>query len=593
MMLHSFGREFRPWSEYAKAIHSELERRSSSPLDILEYSLFNTRFNDENAEEPFADYLGALFAKHPLDLIISVGAPAADFVQRHRPQLFPTVPMILTAVEQRRVRFSDLTENDTVVSVANDAPAVVETILQVLPDTKTVAIVNGNSPLENFWREVREQEFKRFEYRVKFIWYNTLSFEEILRNAASLPPNSAIFWQLMIVDAAGVVHEGDSALTKLHAVANAPIFSYDDAFFGRELVGGAMQSVENVSRQTAAVAIRILSGEKSSDIKTPPIGFATPKFDWRQMQRWGVRESRLPPGSEIYFREPSPWQLYRWQIIAAAATMLLQAALIGWLIYEHRRRHIAEVQSRSSMAELTYMNRVASAGLLSASLAHEVNQPLAGIVLKANAALHWLVAENTGEVRKALTQIAEAGHRAAGIITNVKAMFSKDTQEKSAVSINELIRAVLGLVHIDLRRHRVETQISLDSQLPPVLGNEIQLQQVILNLVMNAIEAMRSTEPRLLSIKSKVNQHGSVHVSIEDTGSGIEPSNMDHLFKPLFTTKERGMGMGLSICQSIIESHGGKIWVASVAPRGSAFQFELPTGATTLTQPENGADSIA
>jgi C4-dicarboxylate-specific signal transduction histidine kinase len=354
-----------------------------------------------------------------------------------------------------------------------------------------------------------------------------------------------------------------------------------------------MQSVENVSRQTAAVAIRILSGEKSSDIKTPPIGFATPKFDWRQMQRWGVRESRLPPGSEIYFREPSPWQLYRWQIIAAAATMLLQAALIGWLIYEHRRRHIAEVQSRSSMAELTYMNRVASAGLLSASLAHEVNQPLAGIVLKANAALHWLVAENTGEVRKALTQIAEAGHRAAGIITNVKAMFSKDTQEKSAVSINELIRAVLGLVHIDLRRHRVETQISLDSQLPPVLGNEIQLQKVILNLVMNAIEAMRSTEPRLLSIKSKVNQHGSVHVSIEDTGSGIEPSNMDHLFKPLFTTKERGMGMGLSICQSIIESHGGKIWVASVAPRGSAFQFELPTGATTLTQPENGADSIA
>jgi C4-dicarboxylate-specific signal transduction histidine kinase len=110
---------------------------------------------------------------------------------------------------------------------------------------------------------------------------------------------------------------------------------------------------------------------------------------------------------------------------------------------------------------------------------------------------------------------------------------------------------------------------------------------------MNAIEAMNSTEPRVLSIKSKVNLHGGVYVSIEDTGSGIDPSNMDRLFKPLFTTKERGMGMGLSICQSIVESLGGRIWAAPVAPKVSAFQFELPTGATTLAQPENSADSIA
>ena len=116
---------------------------------------------------------------------------------------------------------------------------------------------------------------------------------------SALPPHSAIFWELLIVDATGAVYEGDSALTKVHAVANAPIFSFDNSFFGRELVGGPMHSVLEGSRQAAAVAVRILSGEKPGDIKTPPIGFAAPKFDWREMQRWHISESLLPPGSEV------------------------------------------------------------------------------------------------------------------------------------------------------------------------------------------------------------------------------------------------------------------------------------------------------
>jgi C4-dicarboxylate-specific signal transduction histidine kinase len=297
------------------------------------------------------------------------------------------------------------------------------------------------------------------------------------------------------------------------------------------------------------------------------------------MQRWGVAENRLPPGSTIFFRDPSAWEQYRLQILAICAALLFQAALIGWLIYEHRRRNRAEAQSRQSLSELTYLNRVASAGLLSASIAHEVNQPLTGIVLRANAALRKLPAElpNSGEVRRALSQIVEAGHRAGEIITNVKAMFRKDdSQEKAPVNINALIRDVLGLVYIDLRKHSIESQISLGEHLPPVFGNEVQLRQVILNLVMNAIEAMSSADVRVLTIKSKLNGSGTIYVAVEDNGSGVDPSNLDRIFKPLFTTKARGTGMGLSICHSIIESHEGKIWVSLGATRGAIFQFELP-----------------
>src|SRR5262249_36062442 len=155
-----------------------------------------------------------------------------------------------------------------------------------------------------------------------------------------------------------------------------------------------------------------------------------------------IDESKLPAGSEIRFRLPSAWEEYRTQIVAIFAALFLQAALIFWLIYEHHRRSLAEAQSRQSMDELTYMNRVASAGLLSASLAHEINQPLTGIVTRANAAMRWLKAEtsNVDRVYEALNQIVEAGHRAAGIVANVRAMFKKDTVEKASFDINELIR---------------------------------------------------------------------------------------------------------------------------------------------------------
>jgi signal transduction histidine kinase len=365
----------------------------------------------------------------------------------------------------------------------------------------------------------------------------------------------------------------------VHNVANAPIFSFDDSFFGQELVGGPMFSVLEGGRQAAAVGIRILNGEKPGDIKTPVIGFAAPKFDWREMRRWGISEASLPAGSEILFRELTLWEQYRSQILVVFGLLLFQAALICWLIYEHRRRRFLEVQSRQAMSELTFMNRIAAAGELSASIAHEVNQPLTGIVTRANAALRWLAADapNLGQARAALQQIVETGHRAADVIKSVRAMFSKNTEEKTSVDVNRIIRSVLALVYIDLRKQSIESRIDLSDRVPPVFANEVQLQQVILNLVMNAIESMSSIEPRTLSIRSEFTDRGSVHVAIEDAGSGIDPSNLDRIFNPLFTTKARGMGMGLSICRSIVENHGGRIWVVQAAVRGSIFHFEVPT----------------
>jgi signal transduction histidine kinase len=175
----------------------------------------------------------------------------------------------------------------------------------------------------------------------------------------------------------------------------------------------------------------------------------------------------------------------------------------------------------------------------------------------------------------------ESGHHASDVVTNVRNLFGKDSQEKVPTDVNKLIRSVLAVIYMDLRKHSIESQVNLTEPLPSIVGNEVQLQQVILNLVMNAIESMNSAESAVLSIKSETTEHNGVRVSIADTGSGISLANLNRIFRPMFTTKARGMGMGLSICKSIIESHNGRIWVSAGVPKGSIFQFELPIGGGT------------
>ncbi len=182
---------------------------------------------------PFVQYLGALFAEHPLDLIVCIGAPAAAFTQRHRHDLFANTPMVFTAVEERRVPRSVLSDNVSVVAARINHFAALENVLRVLPDTKNVMVVAGTSPTEKFWKDEIAKAAEPLTNQLTLSWTDHLSFEELLKQAAALPSRSAIFWELMIVDAAGVVHDGNTALARLHKAANAPIFSHNESFFGR------------------------------------------------------------------------------------------------------------------------------------------------------------------------------------------------------------------------------------------------------------------------------------------------------------------------------------------------------------------------
>jgi signal transduction histidine kinase len=231
------------------------------------------------------------------------------------------------------------------------------------------------------------------------------------------------------------------------------------------------------------------------------------------------------------------------------------------------------------MAELAHMNRRDAAGEMSASIAHEIKQPLAAIILSGDAGMRWLAKKtpNIEEAVDSFQRIVSEGHRASHVIETVRAMFKKDTAQRTPADINELIREVLTLMHIELEKGQVEVKCVLTSELPQVLIDRIQLQQGILNLARNAVEAMNPVtgRPSTLRVRSEATD-SEVIISIEDSGPGIDPENMERIFEPFFTTKPKGMGMGLSICRSIVESHGGRLSAAPGKLYGSVFELVLP-----------------
>ena len=584
MILHSFGRDFRPWGEYARTIRAELTRQSPWQLDISDHSLVAARSSDENPEPPFVAYLNALGEKHSPDLIICIGAPAASFVLRHRGSLFPKTPAIMAAIEQRRVDFASVTENDTVVAVSHDYQALFDNILRLLPNTRNVLIINGVSPNEQFWLDELRRVLEPYRGRLTLLWSDDRPFEAVVKYAATLPANTVIFWHLMNVDAAGVSYEGDTGLRKLYAVANAPIFSYDDGFFGQEVVGGPMNSVADVSQKTVAAAIRLLSGEKAGDIKIPAIDFAGLKYDWRLLQRWGISEALLPRGSKVYFREPSAWEQYRWQIVLACAIILVQAALISLLLHEHRRRHFAEVQSRQRMTELAHTSRYSIAGELTASIAHEINQPLGSILANAETAQIMLKSPtpDMNELGEIIADIRRDDQRASEVILRLRSLLKKTPFELRDFDLNDLVGETIDLLsgpavargaHID----RFLTAVPL-----PVSADRVQLQQVVINLMINAMDAMADVpgpEREMSVYTARVDAFAQITVS--DSGPGIPQDERKQIFEPFFTTKPQGMGMGLSIARTIIEAHHGQLSAENHTAGGATFRVRLPIAAAT------------
>jgi len=265
----------------------------------------------------------------------------------------------------------------------------------------------------------------------------------------------------------------------------------------------------------------------------------------------------------------------------ARAPESIKETFIGTMIdiTESKR---AQDKLLATQTELARVTSLTAAGQMAASMAHEIKQPLAAIVTGGSAGLRWLSkpTPDLEEVRALLESIVIEGNRASQVIDGIRAMFKNDSREKALLDVNEVIREVIALLHSELQDHQILVQAELTSELPPVLADRVQLQEVVANLVANAIEAMDTVtdRARTLGVRSVIDESDGVLIMVEDSGPGIDPENVDRIFHPFFTTKSQGTGMGLSICRSIIEAHNGRLSLRSASDRGSIFQISLPAG---------------
>lgn len=259
-------------------------------------------------------------------------------------------------------------------------------------------------------------------------------------------------------------------------------------------------------------------------------------------------------------------------------SLIARLKIVGEVMAQALERKRSETALQAAQSTLVRMTRLTTMRAVTASIAHEVNQPLAAIVANGNAAMRFLAFEkpDLDAARTAVNSIVVQGHRASEVIESIRAMFKTIDQERVPLDINKLVQDVLTLMEV--RGHEVSVETELKAEPPEVVGNRVQLQQVILNLVMNALDAMKSVthRPKVLRIRSETRSPDGVLLSVEDSGAGIDPNNVDRIFDAFFSTKSQGMGIGLSLCRSIIDSHRGRLWVSSSSDRGSVFNILLP-----------------
>ena len=306
LLLHGSDRGNLVLDSFTGNFRVDLDDRAGRPVNVVQIVIGPTGFVGA-PEQAVVDYIRSTFADRPQpDLILTVSGPAAVFARKYRQELFPDTPLLFASVDRRFLGDAPLGEKEMAVAVVNDFPRLVDDILHLLPRTKQVFVVTGSGPIGRFWRRELEDQFQRFRQRLTFVWSDNLSLPEILRRCSSLPPDSAIFYISFGADAQGGAYADERVLTDLHASANAPLFASHSPLLGHGIVGGRLLSIGDLSRSTADVATRILDGAPIGNIGVPPPPPIQPMFDWRELRRWGIAESRLPAGSIVLYRSPTP-----------------------------------------------------------------------------------------------------------------------------------------------------------------------------------------------------------------------------------------------------------------------------------------------
>lgn len=571
-------------------INETLKREAPVPIEIYREVMDHGRFPSARYAMLLREFLRAKYAEKPIDAVVAVMGPALDFMLDSGESVFPGAALVFCGIDRRELADRSLPPNSSGVLVKREFLPTFDLALRLHPDTRRFIFVSGSSAFDQRLTESARQELAPRSRLNQIDFFVGWPLQELTDTLSRLAPHTVVLFSTMFADRDGTPYITHDAAASIASAANAPVYVFLDQYMGRGVVGGHVYSVAAHGEEAARVTLRVVSGARATAAPTIEPSESRDLFDGRQLKRWNISDSLIPIGSTVLFRDQPPWKRYRVAISATVSVVLLQLALIFLLLAERRTRRGAELALHESelraermsavqRRELAHLGRVALVGELSGAIAHELNQPLAAILANARAAQHLLERDGvgSGEIREILEDIAADDRRAGAVIHRVRHLVKRDVIDSQVLFVNDVIEEVMRLTNSDLLHRGVVADVNLATISPAVCADRVQLLQVVLNLVMNACDAMAETPAfdRRLDIRTGACDRFA-RIDVGDRGCGIAQDLLLSIFEPFETTKKEGLGLGLPICRSIVTEHGGELRASNNPERGATFVVTLP-----------------
>ncbi len=568
--------------EADRALNEVVTSRAQAPevnAEFLDYP----RFQGDAFTSTVTTYLRDKYASHPPDVIVAGGSGALDFLLRHRAQLFPRVPIVHMGVEREYLDEKSLPPDVRGIPVQYDSLGTIEQALQLHPRVIHLVIVTGASDADHQTEAVVRRELPSLRRQPATIEYlSGLPTSEVRRRVSELRGDTLVFTPGYFMDGAGRSSTPRTAAKEIAAASAVPVYAPYNTFVGVGVVGGRVTTFGAMGEAAGTIVDELLDGRSPAALTLPDIMPSVFTVDWREVRRWGIDERELPAGTNVLFKAPTFWDQYRLPALSAIAAFALQTALLGGLLFERKRRRQAEQAVDKHRFELAHASRLAVAGELTASIAHEINQPL-GAILSNVAAADLILGQELdqqGELRQILDDIRRDDIRASEVIRRLRTLLEKHEVESTPVDLNEVLADTAAVLHSEAKRRRVELSVHQSPSSVTILCDKVQIQQVMINLALNSMDAVAEMPEGRRTVAISLTKRDAVAaIEVSDSGSGISSEHRAKLFDSFFTTKRRGIGLGLSIVRTLVETHGGRVWADNASSGGAIFfiEFPLPT----------------
>ncbi|WP_244621877.1 sensor histidine kinase [Neomesorhizobium albiziae] len=577
LILYPYDERIPATTIAGESARNRLLEATAGKIELFSEFLDLSRFPENVHVDRMARYLAEKYVDHRPDLVIALGEEATSFIATNRKTIAPHAKIVFCGFSGATAASLNLPDDVVGAFSEFDITKTFEMAIRLQPNARQLVVLGGSAKFDQAWIADARQNLAGLTGNIETTYLTGLSIDEFIERAAGLSEDVILLVLTVFVDSTGRNFIPQDAFEKISVTAGAPTYGPYSTYIGHGAVGGNTVTFESVGTTVANLAVDALAEKPVSNVDVPQTYVA----DARQLQRWGLAEVDLPSGTVVSFKEKSLWEEYWAEITTIIAFVAAQSFVIAALLFERGRRAAVELTARGRLLEVIHLNQSATAGALSASIAHELNQPLGAIRNNAEAAEFMLNRDKPDLklIKQILVDIRDDDKRAGDIIQRLRGLLKKRSEiDWQEFDINDVVKSALQILHSEAERRGVAVDCRPTARQLPVRADRVHIQQVILNIATNAMDAMLDSAPaqRRLLLLTDLTESSKAAVSISDTGTGIPGDQLGRVFDTFFTTKSNGTGLGLTIARAIVETYGGKIWADNLPQGGAVVSFVLP-----------------